>query len=161
MSESDDLARDLRPAVTRLYLALRRRAPVAELSAAQASALSTLLLHAPLRMGALAEREGIRMPTATALVDGLIKIGLVHRAPDPDDRRAVIVDLTEPGRTAIAKASRRRADVLAAALAKLSDEERASLVAAMPALLELQRQLEDPKISPVEKTDGNEEELTK
>ena len=79
---SDDLARDLRPAITRLYLALRRRAPIAGLSAAQASALSTLLVHAPLRMGALADREGIRMPTATTLVDGLINLGLVHRRPD-------------------------------------------------------------------------------
>ncbi|GED96136.1 MarR family winged helix-turn-helix transcriptional regulator [Gordonia crocea] len=142
MPDDVDLARDLRPAITRLYLALRRRAPIAELSAAQSSALSTLLHHAPLRMGALAEREGIRMPTATALVDGLIKLDLVQRDADPDDRRAVIVDLTAQGRTVIETARRHRDDALAAALAQLSPDERDQLAAATPALANLFRHLE-------------------
>lgn len=139
---SDDLARDLRPAITRLYLALRQRAPIAGLSAAQASALSTLLVHAPLRMGALADREGIRMPTATTLVDGLINLGLVHRRPDADDRRAVIVELTEQGRTTIEAARRQRDDALTAALAQLSEERRGQLAAATTALAELHDHLE-------------------
>lgn len=146
MGSSDDLARELRPAITRLYLALRRRAPVAELSAAQASALSTLLVRGSLRMGALAEHEGIRMPTATALVDGLIKQGLAQRAPDPDDRRAVIVELTEQGRGAVEHARRRRDDALAAALDQLSDDQRIRLASATDALTALQRHLE--RVSP-------------
>lgn len=155
MTSNDDLARDLRPAVTRLYLALRRRAPVAELTAAQASALSTLLIHAPLRMGALAEHEGIRMPTATALVDGLIKLGLARRSADPDDRRAVIVELTDEGRAAIEAARRRRDDALSAALDALSDEQRAQLTAATTALTELHRLLEQvpPSTTTAETTD--------
>ena len=72
-----DIARALRPSVTRLYLALRRHTPIPEYTAAQASALATIVDHEPMRMGELAERESIRMPTATALVDGLCKSGLV------------------------------------------------------------------------------------
>ncbi|MFT3898652.1 MAG: MarR family transcriptional regulator [Gordonia sp. (in: high G+C Gram-positive bacteria)] len=142
MRSDDDLARELRPAITRLYLALRRRAPVAELSAAQASALSSLLFHGPQRMGALAEHEGIRMPTATALVDGMIKLGLVQRQPDPDDRRAVIVTLTAKGRAEVESVRRRRDDALADALAQLTDEQRQALAAAGDALVDLQRLLE-------------------
>ncbi|GAB11412.1 putative MarR family transcriptional regulator [Gordonia araii NBRC 100433] len=148
MSSNDDLARDLRPAITRLYLALRRRAPIAGLSAAQSSALSTLLFHGPLRMGALAEREGIRMPTATALVDGLAKLGLVTRRPDADDRRAVVVELTAQGRTTVEQVRRRRDDALAQALAQLSDDHRDALAASADALAELQRRLDDIPIIP-------------
>ncbi|HNP58446.1 MAG TPA: MarR family transcriptional regulator [Gordonia sp. (in: high G+C Gram-positive bacteria)] len=142
MTPHDDLARELRPALTRLYLALRRRAPVAQMSAAQASALSTLMFHGPIRMGELAQREGIRMPTATALVDGMIRLGLVHRRPDPDDRRAVLVDVTDDGRAAVEDARRHRDDALTAALERLSDEHLELLAAATPALHELQQQLE-------------------
>ncbi|MFT4200346.1 MarR family winged helix-turn-helix transcriptional regulator [Gordonia sp. (in: high G+C Gram-positive bacteria)] len=143
MRSNDDLARDLRPAITRLYLALRRRAPVAELSAAQASALSTLLFYGPLRMGTLAEREGIRMPTATALVDGLIKVGLVDRRPDPDDRRAVLVELTDTGRVQVEAVRRRRDDALATALGQLPEDKKHALADAADALDELQRLLEN------------------
>ena len=135
MTPHDDLARELRPALTRLYLALRRRAPVAQMSAAQASALSTLMFHGPIRMGELAQREGIRMPTATALVDGMIRLGLVHRRP-------VLVDVTDDGRAAVEDARRHRDDALTAALERLSDEHLELLAAATPALHELQQQLE-------------------
>ncbi|MXP21455.1 MarR family transcriptional regulator [Gordonia sp. HNM0687] len=143
---SDDeayrLASALRPTVTRLYLTLRRRTPIAEYSAAQASALSVLLDHGPLRMGELAERESIRMPTATALIDGLTKNGLVERTPDPADRRAVLVGLTDHGRTVLDRVRGRRDTILTAALAGLTDDDRAALAAAAPALEALRHQIE-------------------
>lgn len=137
-----ELASELRHSVTRLYLALRRNSPVTELTAAQSSALVTLLDHGPMRMGALADREGVRMPTATSLVDVLTRDDLVTRAPDPDDRRAVVIELTEQGRASVDRVRSRRDDVLTAALDELSDEQRAALAAAAPALRDLRARLE-------------------
>ncbi len=46
----------------------------------------------------LAEEAGVTRATMTGLVDTLEKDGLVTRAPDPRDRRAVLVKLTAAGR---------------------------------------------------------------
>lgn len=129
--------------MTRLYLALRRNSPIEELSAAQSSALATLHDHGPMRMGALADRESIRMPTATSLVDGLIRSDLASRAPDPDDRRAVVIAITDHGRTVIDEVRGRRDDVVTTALENLSDEHLAALSAAAPALRALRARLEN------------------
>ncbi|AZG46964.1 MarR family winged helix-turn-helix transcriptional regulator [Gordonia insulae] len=143
MSDSvPELAASLRPSVTRLYLSLRRRTPIAEYSAAQASALSVLASDGPMRMGELADRESIRMPTATALVDGLTKTGLVERRPDPQDRRAVIVSLTDYGQQLLDRVRGERDVILTTALNELSAADRAALAAAAPALDALRNQLE-------------------
>lgn len=52
----------------------------------------------PLRSGALAERLRIQARSGTDVVDALESAGLVRREPDPADRRAVQVALTEAGR---------------------------------------------------------------
>src|SRR5215213_8901494 len=45
----------------------------------------------------LAAAVGIEGPTLTHHLDGLEKAGLIDRARDPDDRRAVRVELTDAG----------------------------------------------------------------
>ncbi|MEE4025586.1 MarR family transcriptional regulator [Gordonia sp. PKS22-38] len=144
MSEDEvyRLASALRPSVTRLYLALRRRTPIAEYTAAQASALAVLLDHGPMRIGELAERESIRMPTASNLIDGLSKNGLVERKPDPADRRAVVVGLTDRGHDLLTQVRGRRDRILTAALSDLDEADRAALTAAAPALERLRRRLD-------------------
>ena len=94
-------------------------------------------------MGVLADRESIRMPTATSLVDGLIRIDMVSRAPDPDDRRAVLIAVTEHGHAAIANVRSRRDDAVTTALEDLSDEHVAALAAAAPALRALRARMEN------------------
>ena len=51
----------------------------------------------PDRMGALGDELGLTPRNMTALVDAMEEEGLVVRRPDPTDRRAVVVDLTESG----------------------------------------------------------------
>ena len=46
---------------------------------------------------ALAERAGITRATVTGLIDGLEKSRWIHRQVHPNDRRSVIVELTEEG----------------------------------------------------------------
>jgi DNA-binding MarR family transcriptional regulator len=46
----------------------------------------------------LAEANGCKRPTMTGIVDTLEKNGLVKRAPNPDDRRSLLVTLTQKGK---------------------------------------------------------------
>ena len=60
-------------------------------------ALAVLLGHGPMRPGALAEHLRIAPRSATEVVDDLERRGLAERTPDPDDRRATLVNLTAAG----------------------------------------------------------------
>ncbi|GAB19673.1 putative MarR family transcriptional regulator [Gordonia effusa NBRC 100432] len=142
-SDNAKLAAELRPVLTRLYLSLRRHTPITEYTAAQASALATLVDHGPMRMGELAERESIRMPTATSLVDGLIRSELVTRCADPTDRRAVVIDLTARGHEVLRRVRAQRDDAVSEALSGLSDDHRAALANATQALKELHKMVEE------------------
>jgi DNA-binding MarR family transcriptional regulator len=67
----------------------------------------------PVRLNDLAERLGVSPPTASRTVDALLDHGLLERAPDPADRRAVRISLTDRGRTIV---DERKARVLTAFL---------------------------------------------
>ena len=108
-----------------------------DLSRTAASVLATLRDHGPRRITELAESEAIAQPTVTTLVGRLERDGLVKRAPDPDDARAVQVHLTDQGLRRLAAMRAARAALLDARLARLTDDERAALMAALPALDQL------------------------
>ncbi len=129
-----ELAARLRPVLLRLNNLVRRRVPSMELTAAQSTALTTVLDHGPLRMGELAEREQVRMPTATSIIRRVESLGLVQRRPDPEDGRAVLVELTDSGRARLTRVAQARNGLLADLLAQLDHDERAAIAAAVPAL---------------------------
>jgi DNA-binding MarR family transcriptional regulator len=54
----------------------------------------------------LAESAGIAPPTATRVIDGLERAGLVKRNRSPDDRRTVLVSLTTEGRRRLRRRAR-------------------------------------------------------
>lgn len=131
------LSEELRPLLSRVYQMVRRRSPGWDISAAQSSVLTALLDRGPLRMGELASLEGVRMPTATSMVSRLEKLGLVRRVPDPQDRRAVQVDLTDGGRSQIAELVAERNGQFADLLAGLDEEDLRHLRDAVPAMARL------------------------
>lgn len=55
----------------------------------------------PRRAGELAQRAAVRRPTITALVEGLVEHGWLHRAPVEGDRRGIRLELTESGARAL------------------------------------------------------------
>jgi DNA-binding MarR family transcriptional regulator len=55
------------------------------------------------RAARLAERLAVRKPTLTAIADGLVGAGYLVRESDATDRRAVRLQLTPAGETALAK----------------------------------------------------------
>jgi len=70
-----------------------------DISPSQWQVLIAVRDEAPLPMGDLARRLQVTRSTATRLVDLLTKRGLVRRAPAPDDRRRMELDLTAEGLT--------------------------------------------------------------
>ena len=131
------LSEELRPLLSRVYQMVRRRSPGWDISAVQSSVLTALLDKGPLRMGELAALEGVRMPTATSMVSRLEKLGLVRRMPDSEDRRAVLVDLTDDGRSQIAELVAERNDQFADLLAGLDEADLRHLRDAVPAMARL------------------------
>lgn len=86
-----------------------------------------LARHGEVRPGTLAEHLRIAPRSATEVVDDLQTRGLVERRPDPGDRRATLVALTEEGdrvSTAIRAARRAEADRF---FGHLNDTDRAEL----------------------------------
>ncbi len=59
----------------------------------------------PLTPTQLGERVLVRPATVTGLVDTLVRNGHVERRPDPQNRRRVLVSITDAGREVIANAN--------------------------------------------------------
>jgi len=91
-------------------------------SLAQFHALEPLLDGA-MSVGQVADAAGIAPPTATRVLDGLVGRGFVDRAPDRDDRRAVIVSLTPAGRRAATAKAREFEEVRRRVAAAFSADE--------------------------------------
>jgi len=108
---------------------------VADLPVGQARTLIHLWLAGRRRMGELAEDLGVKLPTATRIVDRLVERGLVARSSWDQDRRVVWVQVTPEGE-ALAEAARRfRRGIMESRLERLDDRQRESLLRAL-ALLE-------------------------
>ncbi|MEV7081992.1 MarR family transcriptional regulator [Streptomyces sp. NPDC093516] len=77
----------------------------------------------PLRPGELAARLGVEASHVTRTVQQLQKSGYVTRVPDPDDRRAQRIELTDAGRQAITRIREAGVRGMQLALSDWSPEE--------------------------------------
>ncbi|NUS57392.1 MAG: MarR family transcriptional regulator [Streptomycetaceae bacterium] len=91
----------------------------------------------PLRLTELLRTEQMTQPGITQLVTRLEREGLVERRPDPTDKRAVLVHITDAGRGIGRSRTADRTRHLTPLLAALTPAERAALAAALPALTRL------------------------
>jgi DNA-binding MarR family transcriptional regulator len=139
----DELAGELAADLDRVVGLYRSLSQPSTLSLTAAATLATLERSGPSRLTVLAAREGVTQPAMTQLITRLEDAGLVRRAADPADGRAVIVAITDEGRATLAGRRARRARKLAAILAQLSPDHRAALTAALPALAALGRARRD------------------
>lgn len=90
----------------------------------------------PLRMTDIANRLILSRGGTTKLVDRLEAKGYAKRLPDPEDRRATVLEITDAGRDARAEARVVIDEQLQATWAKhVSDEEAAVVVAVMDRVL--------------------------
>lgn len=128
-----DAAARLRVAITRLNRQLRQQT-VGDLTLSQWSALVTVEMHGPMRIGDLAEREGVSAPTATRLVASLEDGGLLERATDDTDRRSSFVSVSAAGREKLDWARKARTAKLAQRLSQLDTVDVERLLAVLPLL---------------------------
>ncbi|WP_346620969.1 MarR family transcriptional regulator [Blastococcus montanus] len=98
-----------------------------DLSPHQARALRVICQRDGVRLSDLAESLHIAPRSATEVADGLQERGLVERAPDPRDRRAVLLRPTDEGRRIRGEVGRARAADSAELFARLDPEDRATL----------------------------------
>ena len=71
------------------------------LSSSENVALRELAVHGSLTPGDIAERTGLTSSSVTNLIDRLERTGHARRRAHPDDRRSVLIDLTESGNDAL------------------------------------------------------------
>ena len=74
-----------------------------DLSVAQLRILLVLQSQGPSRMSSIASAIGVALPTATGVVDNLVRKGLVIRENASEDRRVVICSLSPQGQDLINK----------------------------------------------------------
>lgn len=129
-----EIAKRLRPALTRLYLLYFRQATHSRISMAQLSIMMNLGEQGPLRISQIAATESIRMPTASNAVNQLETMGLVTRVRDVSDRRGVRVKLTEEGIQELRRIGEERDEQLTHLIAGLDPDELAFVEQASPVI---------------------------
>jgi DNA-binding MarR family transcriptional regulator len=129
------LASSLRVSVMRLARRLRsEREPSDDLSASQLAVLGTLWRNGQMSIGELAAAEKVQPPSMTRTVNWLVERGLIVRATRPDDKRIVVVGLTDIAVDVLEESRRRKEAWLNRMLAELTPEERKTLREAAPIL---------------------------
>ena len=118
-----------------------------DISLTQVSTLSTIAESGPRRITDLAAIQGIAQPSMTELIAALERSGLVRRERDPLDGRVSLATLTPAGHAFVRDRRRTATGSIAELMAKLPDPDRATLTAAVPALLRL-RELGDQAREP-------------
>jgi DNA-binding MarR family transcriptional regulator len=90
-------------------------------------ALRVLMRHGVMRLSEVSDQLHIAARSTTEVVDALETRGLVARRPDPDDRRATLVALTEHGTSVVDAIRAARGTEAERAFGRLSQADRADL----------------------------------
>jgi DNA-binding MarR family transcriptional regulator len=122
--------------------AVRRAWPVPALPAAQVEVLQTVAERPGVGVTEAAGALCLATNTVSTLVKQLMEAGLLRREPGEADRRAVHLVLTLAAEERMASWRDTRAELVAAALAFLPEDDRARLAAAVPVLDRLADALE-------------------
>ncbi len=143
---ADDLdfeqaAAELRAVLAALYRRIRQTKELGELTGPEGSALSRLSHQGAMTAAELAKLEQISPQSIATTLQGLVARGLIERAADPADGRRLILSLTAAGEDTVRHRRTARAEQLQQAMAALEPGERERLIAALPALARLAREL--------------------
>jgi DNA-binding MarR family transcriptional regulator len=124
------LAAELLSAVARINRLATQRVPV-NLPFAQARLLAAIEDQGTARISDLAELDHCSQPTMTTQVRKLEDAGLVSRATDPSDGRAVLISITEKGVAMLTQIRVARSAVIDPYLNRLAEADRQTLADAV------------------------------
>lgn len=96
--------------------------------------------HGPLSPHEIGDRRLVTRGTVTGLLDTLEKQRLVRRTPHPDDRRRLLIELTDGGRALLAEVCIELFPAQAEMISALSERQKDTLVALLG---KLQTHLQD------------------
>jgi DNA-binding MarR family transcriptional regulator len=123
---------------------LRLSTPPPDLRPAQIELMVVVDRHPGVSVAAAARELRLADNSVSTLVNQLVRAGMLRRETDPDDRRAARLQLTDAARKRLANWRDRRARLVGTLLDELSEEDRASISAALPALRRLLARLAEP-----------------
>lgn len=134
---ADELA-DVLAGIQRLVRRrLRQGLPGPRLRGAQVELLRIVAAQPGIGVSAAAQELHLAGNSVSTLVNQLVTAGMLTRTPDPADRRAAHLTVTEVARDRLAEWERRRSELLAAELGRLPEADQATLLGALPALRRL------------------------
>ena len=100
-----------------------------DITPAQFRALRVLRRHGIMRLSELSDRLKIAARSTTEVIDALQARDLAGRRPDPDDRRATLVEITEHGMQVLSDIWDARGSESERAFGRLSPADQAALAA--------------------------------
>lgn len=101
---------------------------IPEVTTTQFAALARLVQMGPLSQNHLGRATAMDAATIKGVVDRLRKHGLVETAPDPDDRRRLVVSASAAGESFFERTLDRAFSVSSRTLSPLSAEEQQTLI---------------------------------
>ena len=124
------------------------------LSMARTKVLRRLHEQGPTRQNVLAAEFGLSPHSITDIVDGLERLGLAERRPDPTDRRAKLVAITDAGEAGLDVANATRERLLTQIFGALSEADRVTFLRLLERLDEAARRLISAPATPDVAGDG-------
>ena len=127
MSDADELAdrviADLRATIGTMKCAMSERLVRLGISMAQLNIMYTLQREGVMTMSHLADTLGASFSNATGLVDRMEERGFIERSRVPEDRRVVLVRVTEAGTRMIEESDAVSDELMRTVLARLDPAE--------------------------------------
>lgn len=123
----EDLADAFFVAAHALKRTVNARFQATGLSMARLRVLFQLSVNGPSRMGELSTCVDVAPRTMTSTVAVMERDGLVRRSPDPEDKRATVVEITDAGLRSFEEGRRLQARAVADLFDVLDDDQRSAL----------------------------------
>jgi DNA-binding MarR family transcriptional regulator len=118
------------------------------LSMARTKVLRRLHEQGPTRQNVLAVDFGLAPHSITDIVDGLERLGMAERRPDPTDRRAKLVAITNAGEAGLDVANATLERLFTQIFGALNEADRATLLRLLDGLDEAARRLISASATP-------------
>src|SRR4029077_16689589 len=125
----------------RMFRAVNDEMSGCGLSMARTKVLLRLREQGPVRQSVLAADFGLSPHSITDIVDGLERLGMAERRPDPTDRRAKLVAITDAGEAGLNVGNATREGLLKQIFGALSEADRETFLRLLDSLARASEQL--------------------